>query len=179
MLPRPQIVPVPRGVTLIELLLVVVIISVLTTLSFPLFGYFRDKARDVSCIANLRVLYTGASSHLLEHDMVWPQMPPEVDISGSEEPMWEWWFHALEPYSVAKHHWLCASETVSHEEKHSTTSDFHSTYIPTDFEATPNVAYRWKQPWFMERGQFHGKDHGPNVVMPDGTVKQGPSLFER
>ena len=159
--------------------MVMVIVAVLATISFPLFGYFREKARDVSCIANLRLLYTGASGYMLDNDMTWPQMPEDVDISGSEEPMWKWWIETLVPYGVSKHHWLCASESVSYEEKYSMTSDFHGTYIPTDFEATPNVAYLWKQPWFIERGQFHGRNHGPNIVMPDGAVRQGPSLFQQ
>lgn len=168
-----------KGFTLIEVLMVVVIVALLATISFPLYRYFRDKARDTSCVANLRVLWVGASSYMLDHDQVWPQMLEPPDMSSSEDPLWKWWFDTLHPYGVSKHHWLCASEEASYEEKYSIDSEFYGSYIPTDFEATPNVAFLWKQPWFVERGQFHGKDHGPNIVMPDGTVKQGPSLFER
>lgn len=180
MCPRPASAFSSRGFTLIELLLVVVIVAVLATLAFPLFGLFRERARDVSCIANLRLLYVGASSYLLDNDYVWPQMPTTVDISTDEEPMWKWWTETLIPYGVSKHHWICASEAASHKEKYSLTSDFYGSYIPTDFDPVPNTAFMWgTQPWFIERGQFHGPDHGPNIVMPDGTVRQGPSLFPK
>lgn len=169
----------PRGITLIEILMVVVIVAMLATISFPLFGHLRDKARNVTCIANLRLLWLGADGYMADHDHIWPQMLEEPDLSESEEPLWEWWFEVLRPYGVAKQHWICASEESTYEEKFSTTSKFHSSYIPTDFEATPNVAYIWTQPWFIERGQYHGRNHGPNIVMPDGIVRQGPSIFPR
>lgn len=170
----------PRGITLIEVLLVVVIVALLATISFPLFGHLRAKAQNVSCVGNLRILYVGASTYLLDNDMIWPQMPEEIDVSSSEEPMWEWWLEALRPYGVSKQHWICAAEQASYAQKFSESSDYYGSYIPTSYEATPNVAYMWSnQPWFIERGQFHGKDHGPNIVMPDGSIQQGPSIFPK
>lgn len=170
----------PGGFTLIELLLVVTIVAILATVAFPLFGYFREKARDVSCIGNLRMLYSGVSSHLLDNDMKWPQTP-EADVSGTnEEPLWKWWFETLRPYGVAKHHWVCPSEASTYTEQYYADDEFHSSYIPTDFEATPNIAYMWaSQPWFIERGEFHGRNHGPNIIFPDGTVRQGPALMPK
>lgn len=169
-----------RGFTLVELLMVMMIVAALATLSFPAFGYLREKARDAACIGNLRILQLGAATYMLEHDAIWPQMPEHIGLGESEEPMWKWWYEELKDYGVSKRHWICPSEMAAQEERHSTTDQFHSSYIPTGFEATPNVAFYWtNQPWFIERGQMHGKNHGPNVAMPDGTVREGPALFNQ
>jgi prepilin-type N-terminal cleavage/methylation domain-containing protein len=172
--------PSKRGFTLVELLVVIMIVSALMTLSFPLFGYLREKGRDAACSGNLRILQLGVATYMLDHDSIWPQMPEELAMGEGEDDMWEWWYDELKDYGVAKRHWICPSELESQEQAHSTTSMFYGSYIPTGFEATPNVAFYWtKQPWFIERGQFHGRNHGPNVAMPDGTVRQGPALFNQ
>ncbi len=167
-----------KGFTLVELLMVIVIVSALVTLFFPLFGYLREKGRDAACIGNLRILQLGAATYMLDHDAIWPQMPEDLGTGESEEPMWEWWFEELKDYGVAKRHWICPSEVASEGHEHSLTDDFYGSYIPTAFDATPNIAFYWtSQPWFIERGEMHGKNHGANIAMPDGTVRQGPSLF--
>ncbi len=176
---KPRLQRIQKGITLVEILMVVVIIAILATLSFPLFGFLREKARDVSCKASLRVLWVGANNYLMDNDYVWPQMLNEPDLSESEEPLWKWWYETLKPYGVSKHHWICASENASAEQKYSATSEYYGSYIPTKFEATRNVAFHWPQPWFIERGEFHGPGHGPNIVMPDGTVQQGPAVMNQ
>jgi len=42
------------GFTLIELLVVMAIISILSSILFPVFGRAREKARAVTCVANMR-----------------------------------------------------------------------------------------------------------------------------
>lgn len=168
-----------QGFTLFELLIVIMLVSALATITFPLFSYLRDKARDAACIGNLRILQLGAATYLLDHDNIWPQMPENLG-SADEEPMWKWWFEEMRDYGVAKRHWICPSEVESQEQEHSITGNYYSSYIPTAFEPTPNIAFAWStQPWFIERGQMHGMNHGPNVAMPDGSVRQGPVLFNQ
>jgi prepilin-type N-terminal cleavage/methylation domain-containing protein len=167
-----------QGFTLIELLMVSAIVGALATMCFPLFGYLREKSRDAACIGNLRILQLGAATYMLDHDAVWPQMPDDLRSGDDEQPMWEWWFEELKDYGVAKRHWSCPSEIASQEQEHSISDEFYGSYIPTSFDPTPNIAFYWtSQPWFIERGQMHGENHGPNIAMPDGTVRQGPALF--
>jgi prepilin-type N-terminal cleavage/methylation domain-containing protein len=165
-----------QGFTLLELLIVICLVSMLATLFFPAYEYLREKARNAACVGNLRILQLGAATYMLDHDDVWPQMP-EVDLAESEEPMWEWWYKELKDYNVSKRHWVCPSEVASREHQDSETEQFFGSYIPTQFEASPRVAFLWAQPWFMERGQFHGDKQGPNIAMPDGTIRQGPAVF--
>lgn len=43
-----------KGFTLIELLVVIAIIAILAAILFPVFAQARDKARQASCISNMK-----------------------------------------------------------------------------------------------------------------------------
>ena len=162
------------GWTLIELLMVVVILSILATLSFPLNAYFRKRGEQAVCIGNLRILHNGALGYLQDHDMIWPQKPAAFE---DEHDTWKWWYETLKKYEVRQDHWLCPADRQTADQKKKNPERHASSYIPTEFDSFPNTAFRWSsQPWFMERGQNHGKGQGANILMPDGSVRQGPSM---
>lgn len=168
----------PGGWTLLELLIVAIIIAILVTLSMPLYSYLRMKAQFVACVSNLRVLHGGFMGHMMDNNMVWPQMPESIFTSPDEERVWKWWYETLKPYNIAKKAWACPADVHSPEELYSGEDHFVGTYNPTLFDEAPNSAFLWaNQPWLIERGQLHGKKDGPNILMMDGTVRQAPSLF--
>ncbi len=57
-----------RGFTLIELLVVIAIIAILAAILFPVFARAREKARQTSCLSNVKQLALGALMYTQDFD---------------------------------------------------------------------------------------------------------------
>src|SRR5438128_4690943 len=61
----------PRaGFTLIELLVVIAIIAILAAILFPVFAQARAKARQTSCLSNMKQIGTALYMYLQDYDEV-------------------------------------------------------------------------------------------------------------
>ncbi len=94
------------GFTLVELLVVVAIIAVLSSLLFPVFGQARDKARQAACLSNQKQIAAGLMLYAQDYDETFPSYPfgrdgviahPRFGRAGDG---WEWslWVGSLMPY---------------------------------------------------------------------------------
>ena len=60
------------GFTLIELLVVIAIIAILAAILFPVFAKAREKARQTSCLSNMKQLSLGVVQYMSDYDGVTP-----------------------------------------------------------------------------------------------------------
>ncbi len=61
----------PKGFTLIELLVVIAIIAILAAILFPVFARAREKARQTSCLSNLKQIGLGTTMYIQDYDGKW------------------------------------------------------------------------------------------------------------
>ncbi len=88
-----------RGFTLIELLVVIAIIAILAAILFPVFSRARAKARQASCISNLKQFGLAVDMYAQDHDEF---LPPHNDDEPPYPPYdWRWdvFIYRLYPYT--------------------------------------------------------------------------------
>ena len=61
-----------KGFTLIELLVVIAIIAILAAILFPVFARAREKARQTSCVNNVKQLALGFLMYAQDYDEILP-----------------------------------------------------------------------------------------------------------
>ncbi|NLO04745.1 MAG: prepilin-type N-terminal cleavage/methylation domain-containing protein, partial [candidate division WS1 bacterium] len=57
-----------KGFTLIELLVVIAIIAILAAILFPVFARAREKARQTSCLSNLKQISLAVIMYTQDYD---------------------------------------------------------------------------------------------------------------
>jgi prepilin-type N-terminal cleavage/methylation domain-containing protein/prepilin-type processing-associated H-X9-DG protein len=61
-----------KGFTLIELLVVIAIIAILAAILFPVFARAREKARQASCLNNVKQITLGIMMYIQDYDDITP-----------------------------------------------------------------------------------------------------------
>jgi len=73
-----------KGFTLIELLVVIAIIAILAAILFPVFAQAREKARQTTCLSNLKQMGTAFVMYLDDYDETFP---PYIQLNSSGQPI--------------------------------------------------------------------------------------------
>ena len=60
------------GFTLIELLIVIAIIAIIAAMTFPVFAQVREKARQTTCLSNVRQLGVALTMYAQDNDETFP-----------------------------------------------------------------------------------------------------------
>jgi len=114
------------GFTLIELLVVIAIIAILAAILFPVFAQAREKARQASCISNLKQISTAIIMYTQDYDEKFPlffagqcarvtnPLNANDTPGGSAGPgRWNMWQNQIYPYLKNWDVYGCPSDTVA------------------------------------------------------------------
>jgi prepilin-type N-terminal cleavage/methylation domain-containing protein/prepilin-type processing-associated H-X9-DG protein len=90
-----------RGFTLIELLVVIAVIAIIAAILFPAFASAREKARQITCVSNLKQMSTAFAMYEQDNDESYPYWDYALSSNaGSRDPnhLQTLWFNAIYPY---------------------------------------------------------------------------------
>jgi prepilin-type N-terminal cleavage/methylation domain-containing protein/prepilin-type processing-associated H-X9-DG protein len=94
-----------RGFTLIELLVVIAIIAILAAILFPVFARAREKARQTSCLSNVKQLGAANLMYLSDSDETYPIGITANMVTPAASVM-----ERLDPYVKNRQVRLCPSD---------------------------------------------------------------------
>ena len=156
------------GFTILEMATVLLIVAILVTMAVPVVKRFEERADRMKCSGNLRSLFVGASSYVVDHGH-WPQVPSDL-MRDYPNQFADLWIDALKPYHLDRVNWICPSiQRISLDPDYKEPSNHRIDYLATPFDTNALTPYRWsKQPWFVERGDVHG--NGNLLIFSDGSV---------
>lgn len=95
-----------RGFTLIELLVVIAIIAILAAILFPVFARAREKARQSSCLSNMKQLGLATMMYVQDYDERYPRFYFYI---GASDPRAYGAYDVLAPYIKNQQVFLCPS----------------------------------------------------------------------
>ena len=117
-----------KGFTLIELLVVIAIIAILAAILFPVFAQAREKARQTSCLSNVKQIGTAVQLYVDDYDETlpfgfkqtgWPgaewneyprlKLGPIQDPNGSWGPSYTTYLDEIFPYVKNLNMFVCPS----------------------------------------------------------------------
>lgn len=108
MLPRRK-----QGFTLIELLVVIAVIGILAAMIFPVFSRAREKARQTSCLSNIKQLTLAGVMYSQDWDGKWPPVVGGGYLASDQSwASWlaNWYASALFPYVKTYALYQCPSQ---------------------------------------------------------------------
>jgi prepilin-type N-terminal cleavage/methylation domain-containing protein len=104
------------GFTLIELLVVIAIIAILAAILFPVFARAREKARQTSCLSNMKQCALSILMYVQDYDETFPRVPnvadPYLNPKGPVEKQgWLYWAQMIQPYVKSPQILACPSDS--------------------------------------------------------------------
>jgi prepilin-type N-terminal cleavage/methylation domain-containing protein/prepilin-type processing-associated H-X9-DG protein len=115
------------GFTLIELLVVIAIIAILAAILFPVFARAREKARQTTCLSNVKQIALGMLMYIQDYD----ERFPYYALGTSTVDPWICWPHQLQPYIKNWQAYSCPSSPYGDA----------MTYHGVTYPVRPNYAF--------------------------------------
>ena len=126
-----------RGFTLIELLVVIAIIAILAAILFPVFARAREKARQTSCLSNMKQLALGKLMYAQDYDERFggESFYYYGDIAMGEAYARAWFGDYIQPYVANRQVLECPSFSWTYNSYRSNWGPLVCSY------AFPNIAH--------------------------------------
>ena len=159
---------------MLELVTVILVVSILLVLTFPVIDQVKRRVEKTSCIGNLHGLWVATNSYMQDHHG-WPQVA--VIPGGDQATQATAWIDTLQPYGLLQKNWVCP--TIQHNMGGPDLSDHDN--VRVDYTAFPyghNVQdpFRYAtSPWYVENGDVHG--NGNLLIFPDGHSAELVDFF--
>ncbi len=156
-----------RGFTLIELLVVIAIIAILASILFPVFARAREKARQASCLSNLKQLGLAVTMYVSDNDECYPLSPWAGNQTG-----WVWWNGDLTapsfngangtvgPYVKNKQVFICPSDTVGKQNGCSYSMNSYLCWSGSTVMSDGSIPYPATTPVILEESAVSGGGTG-------------------
>ncbi|MBQ7256825.1 MAG: DUF1559 domain-containing protein [Abditibacteriota bacterium] len=100
---------IKKGFTLIELLVVIAIIAILAAILFPVFAQAREKARQASCLSNVKQIGTALQLYVDDYDETFPCTSKNAPLCLNNAYSKGSIAVALSPYIKNWKMWACPS----------------------------------------------------------------------
>lgn len=96
--------------SLVELLVVVAIIALLAAILFPVFASARQKARDTSCLSNMKQIGLGVQQYVQDYDGTFPIFYAYNSIPSAGAPGHKGIELELQPYTKSLQIFKCPND---------------------------------------------------------------------
>lgn len=150
--------PAISGFTLIELLVVIAIIAILAAILFPVFAQAREKARQTSCLSNLKQIGLGIMMYTQDYDEIYPYSQRYDPVP--QHPWGTNWAIVTQPYAKSYDIYRCPSDGIK---------DCTATWMGVGISYAANIDADYNGSWIV-KGPMGMGDRVPIWMYPSKSL---------